>query len=136
MASETRPGVIVVQELSETPAAVSAPTLVPVVVGPCYQIVEALENDGSLNADAQYADEQYNQVALAIPQADLPDPRSNIDEVNVDESQVDLNLYFGGLLASVARGSNGSTGSSFLKGVNLCAKPAIFTDETATKLCK
>jgi len=129
MASETRPGVIVVQELSETPAAVSAPTLVPVVVGPCYQIVEALENDGSLNADAQYADEQYNQVALAIPQADLPDPRSNIDEVNVDESQVDLNLYFGGLLASVARGSNGSTGSSFLKGVNLCAKPALYTDE-------
>lgn len=131
MASETRPGVIVVQELSETPAAVSAPTLVPVVVGPCYQIVEALENDGSLNADAQYADEQYNQVALAIPQADLPDPRSNIDEVNVDESQVDLNLYFGGLLASVARGSNGSTGSSFLKGVNLCAKPALYTDEVS-----
>lgn len=131
MASETRPGVIVVQELSETPAAVSAPTLVPVVVGPCYQIVDALDSDGSLNADAQYADEQYNQVALAIPQADLPDPRSNIDEVNIDETQVGLNLYFGGLLTSVARGSNSSTGSSFLKGVNLCAKPAIFTDEVS-----
>ena len=78
MASETRPGVIVVQELSETPAAVSAPTLLPVAVGPCFQIVEALESDGSLNADAKYGDEQYNQAALAIPQADLPDPRSNI----------------------------------------------------------
>ena len=131
MASVNRPGVTVVQELSETPAAVSAPTLVPVVVGPCYQIVEALESDGSLNADAQYADEQYNQVALAIPQADLPDPRSNITEVNIDESQVGLSLYFGGLLATVARGSNSSTGSSFLKGVNLCAKPAIFTDNIA-----
>lgn len=132
MASETRPGVIVVQELSETPAAVSAPTLVPVVVGPCYQIVEALDSDGSLNADAKYADEQYNQASMAIPQADLPDPRDNIDEVNVDEEQVGARLYFGGLLTSLARGSNNSTGSAFLKGVNLCAKPAFFLDELST----
>ena len=128
MASETRPGVIVVQELSETPAAVSAPTLLPVAVGPCFQIVEALESDGSLNADAKYGDEQYNQAALAIPQADLPDPRSNIDEVNIDEEQVGVRLYFGGLLSTIARGSNGETGSSFLKGANLAAKPAFFLD--------
>lgn len=132
MASETRPGVIVVQELSETPAAVSAPTLLPVAVGPCFQIVEALESDGSLNADAKYGDEQYNQAALAIPQADLPDPRSNIDEVNIDESQVGVRLYFGGLLSTIARGSNGDTGSSFLKGVNLAAKPAFFLDPLAS----
>jgi hypothetical protein len=131
MASETRPGVIVVQELAETPAAVSAPTLVPVVVGPCYQIVEALESDGSLNSDAKYADEQYNQAALAIPQADLPDPRSNLDEVNVDETEVGVRLYFGGLLSSLARGSNGSTGSAFLKAVNDSARPAFHTDPTA-----
>lgn len=131
MASETRPGVIVVQELAETPAAVSAPTLVPVVVGPCYQIVEALESDGSLNSDAKYADEQYNQAALAIPQADLPDPRSNLDEVNVDETAVGVRLYFGGLLSSLARGSNGSTGSAFLKAVNDSARPAFHTDPTA-----
>ena len=132
MASETRPGVIVVQELSETPAAVSAPTLLPVAVGPCFQIVEALESDGSLNADAKYGDEQYNQAALAIPQADLPDPRSNIDEVNIDESQVGVRLYFGGLLSTISRGSNGETGSSFLKGVNLAAKPAFFLDYLAS----
>lgn len=132
MASETRPGVIVVQELSETPAAVSAPTLLPVAVGPCFQIVEALESDGSLNSDAKYGDEQYNQAALAIPQADLPDPRSNIDEVNIDEAQVGVRLYFGGLLSTIARGSNGETGSSFLKGVNLAAKPAFFLDYLAT----
>ncbi|MFN9960653.1 MAG: hypothetical protein ACK55I_46820, partial [bacterium] len=61
MASENRPGVIVVQELRETPAAVATPTLNPVVVAPCYQIIRAVDASGSLNSDAEYTTQRYTQ---------------------------------------------------------------------------
>jgi len=126
MASINRPGVTVVQELSETPAAVSSPTLVPVVVAPCHQIVEAITSTGELNQDAKHSAEKYNQRAIAIPQGNFPDPRANIDEINVDESEVNARLYFGGALSNLDRGSNGSEGSAFLSGANLSTSAAFF----------
>ena len=125
MASENRPGVIVVQELQETPAAVAAPTLNPVVVAPCYQIIEAIDATGSLNGDAEYTTQDYNQAALSITQAEFPDPRNNIDEIDVDETQVGARLYYGGVLTTLPRGSNGDTGSAFLKAVNESRRAAI-----------
>jgi hypothetical protein len=59
MVSENRPGVVVVQELRETPAAVTAPTLNPVVVAPCFQIVSAIDSSGSVNGDAEYTTQRY-----------------------------------------------------------------------------
>jgi len=40
-----------VETVTQTPT-ISLPTLVPVAVGPCYQIVEVTETDGSTNSDA------------------------------------------------------------------------------------
>jgi len=118
MASENRPGVIVVQELRETPAAVATPTLNPVVVAPCYQIVRALDNSGGVNSDAEYTTQRYTQAALAITQAEFPDPRDNIDEINVDEAQVGARLLYAGAMTTLPRGSHGSTGSAFLAALN------------------
>lgn len=118
MASENRPGVIVVQELRETPAAVATPTLNPVVVAPCYQIVRALDSSGGVNSDAEYTTQRYTQAALAITQAEFPDPRDNIDEVNVDEAQVGARLLYAGAMTTLPRGSHGSTGSAFLAALN------------------
>lgn len=125
MASENRPGVIVVQELQETPAAVAAPTLNPVVVAPCYQIIEAIDSTGALNGDAEYTTQDYSQAALSITQAEFPDPRNNIDEIDVDETQVGARLYYGGVLTTLPRGSNGETGSAFLKAVNEARRAAV-----------
>lgn len=47
------PGVDVVQAVRSTPPAVSSPTLVPVVVGPCKKVLEVTETDGSLNEEAR-----------------------------------------------------------------------------------
>jgi len=128
MASENRPGVIVVQELRETPAAVAAPTLNPVVVAPCFQIVRAVDNSGAVNSDAEYTTQRYNQAALTVTQAEFPDPRDNIDEVNIDETQVGARLLYAGALTTLPRGSHGSTGSAFLKSVNLASRAVVVFD--------
>jgi hypothetical protein len=127
MASENRVGVEVEQVLSESAATPVSPALIPAVVGVCRQIVEALDSDGALDADAKYADARYNQASMFIPQADFPDPRDNIDELNVDEGTVGAALYFGGTLRDLDRGSNDSYGSAFLKLMNKCRAAAFRT---------
>lgn len=129
MASTNRPGVEITQELSESATVVAAPSLVPVVVGVCYQIVEATDSEGALDSDAKYTAEQYNQASMFIPQADFPDPRDNIDEINIDEGSVALSLYFGGSLRTLDRGSNDTYGSALLKLMNRSRKAAFRTPE-------
>jgi hypothetical protein len=125
MASENRPGVIVVQELRETPAAVATPTLNPVVVAPCYQIIRAVDASGSINSDAEYTTQRYTQESLTITQAEFPDPRDNIDEINIDETQVGARLFYAGALTTLPRGSHGSTGSAFLAAANFATRATV-----------
>lgn len=127
MASPTRPGVEVIQELQATPTVSASPTLVPMVVGVCNQIIPALDDEGALNPDAKFTPAQYNQSSMAVTQAELPDPRENIDEVNVYEDSLAAYLYFGGRLLSLTRGSHGTFGQSFLKAMNLSRRAALRT---------
>jgi len=127
MASSNRPGVEITQEISESSSTPAAPALVPVVVGVCRQIVEALDSDGALDSDAKYPDARYNQATMFIPQADFPDPRDNIDELEIDETTVEASLYFGGTLKVLDRGSNDSYGSAFLKLMNRCRAASLRT---------
>jgi hypothetical protein len=129
MASPTRPGVEIIQELQGTPAVTAAPTLVPMIVGVCNQIIEALDSEGSLDESAKFAGEQYNQSSVLVTQGQFPDPRGNIDELNVYEETIQAFLFFGGTLLSLSRGSNGSFGSSFLKAMNLAKKAVIRSTE-------
>lgn len=48
-----RPGVEITQVISSTSPTILTPTLVPCVVGPCYQIVEPLDSTGQLDATAK-----------------------------------------------------------------------------------
>lgn len=127
----TNLGVEVIQQLATTPTSTTSPTLVPCVIGVCHQIIEALDTDGSLNSDAKYTDEQYNQAQLQITQAEFPDPRSNIDEIDIDETEVQAYLYAGGSLTNLPRGSNGTYafGSSFLEAANLATAATIISSE-------
>jgi hypothetical protein len=125
MASESRPGVEITQSISESSAVVASPTLVPCIMGVCHQIIEALDDDGALESDAKYGDSQYNQSSMLIAQADFPDPRDNIDELEIDESEIWAYLYFGGSLTKLARGSHSEYGQAFLKLMNLSRKACI-----------
>lgn len=51
MATELpRPGVSVIQQFRTVSPTIVTPTLVPCIVGPCYQVVEALEQDSAGNS--------------------------------------------------------------------------------------
>jgi hypothetical protein len=132
MASENRVGVEVTQTISEKATVPVLPSLVPAVVGVCRQIVETTDKDGALSADAKYPSGRYNQASLYIPQADFPNPRDNIDELNIDEGTVGVSLYFGGQLRELDRGSNDAYGSALLKLVNLSRAAAFQTSEEAS----
>ncbi len=125
MASESRPGVEITQSLSESSAVVASPTLIPCVLGVCYQLLEALDDDGALESDAKYEAAQYNQSSMLIAQADFPDPRDIIDELEIDENEVWSYLYFGGTLSKLARGSHSEYGQAFLKLMNLSRAACI-----------
>ena len=127
MASENRVGVEVTQTISEKATVPVVPSLIPAVVGVCRQIVETLGADGALNADAKYPSARYNQASMYVPQADFPDPRDNIDELNIDEGTVGASLYFGGQLRALDRGSNDSFGAALLKLMNRSRAAAFRT---------
>lgn len=51
MATELpRPGVAVIQQFRTVSPTIVTPTLVPCIIGPCYQVVEALEQDSAGNS--------------------------------------------------------------------------------------
>ncbi len=51
-ASINRPGVRVTQEFRTTSPTYLIPTMPACIMGPCFQVVEAVQDDGSLNSDA------------------------------------------------------------------------------------
>ena len=48
-----RPGVQVIQEFRTTSPQILVPALPACVMGPCFQVIEAVQDDGTLNPDAQ-----------------------------------------------------------------------------------
>ena len=124
MASENRPGVIITQALSETPAVTASPSLVPLVMAPCFQIIEAVNSDGSVNLVAKHAT-KYNQSSMNITQAEFPDPRDNIDELEIYEDKVNVQLMKFAGLEKLQRGSNETTGSAFLARIKHIYSAAI-----------
>lgn len=113
MASTLRPGIEIQQVIRETPTLPNPPALVPAIVGPCYQIINILNTDGSLNTAAK-SSTGYSQAAVSFTQSEIPDAgRDNLDEIDVLEAEVSAAIQYGGLNV-LERGSHSSTGSAFL----------------------
>lgn len=128
MASTNRPGVTVEQVAPDTVSTIPASSLPAVVLAPCFQIIEILKADGSLNADARI-DPKYTQSSISLSQLELPDPRENIEEIDVDEGELALSLYYGGRVRSIPRGSGGAYGSAHLTSYNKATQAVIRSSE-------
>ncbi len=121
MAEILRPGVTVVQT-TETPApTIVTPTLAPCVLGAAFEIVNVLSTDGTLNSKARFG--AYDQSALAITESSYPDPRSNIDELDILEETVRPFMLAGGRLSELFM----DLGESFLTTSHGAAAAAIKT---------
>jgi len=69
MATLPRPGVEISQEIIVESPTVLTPALVPCIVGPCFQIVDPIDEDGALNPQAS-----VSTAARAVSTADLNEP--------------------------------------------------------------
>ena len=104
VASLPQPGVEVVQEFASASPTIVTPTLVPCNIAPFFEVIEALNSDGTVNSDAKLAT-LYEQLEQTILQAAFPSPRDNIDEVDVVEDSIRVFFEFGGALQELLRTS-------------------------------
>lgn len=116
-----RPGVEVVQEFQSAAPTIVRPTLVPFVTGPAKEIVDVLNTDGTLNANAKQG--SYNQLPLLVTQSAFPSPRGNIAQVNVEEDSIEAFFQFGGSLLRL----KDAPGESFLGAWNKATAAAVQT---------
>jgi hypothetical protein len=86
MAELIRPGVEVIQTRRTTTPTIVRPVLAPCVVGPAFEVINVLNTDGTINSKSLYG--TYTQIGKTITQSSFPDPRSNLDELDIQESTV------------------------------------------------
>lgn len=115
-----RPGVEVIQEFRTQSPTVLRPTLVPFVTGAAKEIIEVVNADGTLNANAKLGT-SYQQLPRVINQTAFPSPRGNIAEVDVEEATIQTYFNFGGSLVKLER----DPGESFLTAFNYATRAAV-----------
>jgi hypothetical protein len=116
---QLQPGVEVIQTFQKAAPTFTRPTLVPCVVGPAFEVLNVISTDGTINSRARYG--AYNQLGKALTESSFPDPRENIDELDILENTVRPFLLFGGNLTELFM----SPGTSFLASSHVAGKAAI-----------
>lgn len=74
-----RPGVDVVQAIRAEPGVVTQPVLIPIVVGPCFKVLEATQTDGTLNTDARLGLPAVYQPVMTFVGVDIDGPFATTD---------------------------------------------------------
>lgn len=118
-----RPGVEVLQTFKTASPSFTRPTLAPCVVGPAFEIINVLSTDGTLNSKAKYG--VYDQAGKTLAQSSFPNPRGNIDELDVVETSVRPFLTFAGNLSELV--VKDGQGSAFLYAFNNGSRAAFTT---------
>jgi hypothetical protein len=122
MAGElVRPGVEVIQTFKTPSPSFVQPTLAPVVVGPAFEVINILTSEGTINSKAKYG--EYRQIGKTITQSAFPDPRGNVDELNILEETIRPFMVAGGNLSELLM----NPGESFLATSHGSARAAIKT---------
>ena len=123
-----RPGVEVIQTFKSASPSFVRPTLVPCAVGPAFEVINVLLTDGTLNAKAKYG--AYAQFGSAITESSFPDPRNNIDELNILEETIRPFMMAGGTLSELPM----DPGAAFLATSHGSSKAALTSEIFATTL--
>lgn len=123
MAELLRPGVEVIQAFRTASPSFVRPTLVPCVVGPAFEIINVLNSDGTINSKAKYG--AYSQIGKTVTQSAFPDPRGNVDELDIIESSIRPFVLAGGSLHELLM----NPGESFLTTSHQSSKAALKTTD-------
>jgi len=123
-----RPGVEVIQSIRKASPTFLRPTLAPVVVGPAFEVINVLTSDGTINSKAKYG--AYTQLGKVITHSAFPDPRSNIDEVEVQPDSIRPFLFTGGRLTELLT----DPGEGFLVASHVAYKATLRVIKTSMAL--
>ena len=116
-----RPGVEVLQTFAAPSPSFVRPTLVPCTVGPAFEVINVLGTDGTLNAKAKYG--AYSQMGSSITESSFPNPRNNIDELNILEETIRPFMMAGGTLSELPM----APGNAFMATSHGAGKAAMMT---------
>jgi hypothetical protein len=108
------------QAKTQTPTFIR-PRLVPCAVGTAFEVVNVLSRDGAINSKAKYG--RYDQLGMRIIQTRFPDPRANIEELNIVESSIRPFLLAGNRLSELRM----NPGEAFLSTSHGASRAAIRT---------
>ncbi len=125
--SVRKPGVEITQKITSPTPTISAPSLVPCIVGPAYEVVDLLDENSVLTASSRLKDSQgndipYTQISKSIETVDFPTDKADALQMSVVSKEVNVAL------------SNGKTynilpvrpSSAFLAYGNFAARAGIF----------
>ena len=120
-----KPGVDITQVVSGTAPNVSTPSLVPCIVGPAFEVVELLSNDGTPNSQALLLNDVnpdlYEQVPKQIDVTSFPTPHADPLQMSVLSSEVNVGLFSGKSFKQL----DVRPGSAFLAFANVANRAGI-----------
>ena len=123
-----KPGVEITQVVSGTTPAVSSPSLIPRVIGPAFEVVDLLNADSTLNADAELKNSQgnsvpYTQVPISISTQDFPTIHvQDKDQMQVLQDEVQVALFSSGEINQL----DVRPSSAFLAFANKATRAGLF----------
>ena len=121
-----KPGVNITQVFEGTPPTPVTATLVPCIVGPAFEVVELIGEDGTASAESQVNTDTgpllYKQLPAQIPVSAYPTPRADATQMSVLTPEVEVALQRTGDFNILDR----EPGTAFLKSVNVATRPGIW----------
>jgi hypothetical protein len=119
------PGIEISQVITETPVTPVAPTLASCVVGPCYEVMEAVV-DGLPNISSKISGLSYSQFPLKVSSGDFPTNNTTTNELVFDPDSMDATLVrTSGVGTTLIPLEEGIPGSAFLSTLNIATRPAL-----------
>ena len=124
--SVKQPGIEITQVITPTAVEPTIPDLVPCVVGPCFEVMEAVTN-GVANSSAKVANLSYEQLPLSISPTDFPTNHASMQNISLDVDSVDATLIDGsGSLGNILLDKD--PGTAFLADFNKSTRPGFVID--------
>lgn len=121
-----KPGVEIKQSFTTTPSPAVIPTLAPCIVGPAFEVVDLVDDNGSPSVESKVqvttGDLQYRQVPTTINVSDYPAPRADKAQMSVLADEVDVALARSGAFDVLSS-------SAFLTDLNVAQMPGLFMSD-------
>lgn len=124
-----KPGVNITQVVGGTPPTPVTATLVPCIVGPAYEVVELIGDDGTASTESQVNTSTgpllYKQLPVHLAVDDYPTPRADSSQMSVLVPEVEVALQRTGDFNILDR----NPGTAFLKSANYGTRPGIWISQ-------